>query len=278
MQTIKIYTPYDCVIISNQGEEFLSANTHLILDKEEKLFVYPINKSMSYSFILDPAKSSPYYREILHNNEKHIFLLGGILSNSYQCQTYSYNGKPCHIKMGSERVIFEYEGGEREILLPFPAHKFSSGRQNHVLYTLCEGEENLLVALNLINKKTKTFQGKRIEIEKEGFFVENSHCITKYAFEKEGVVLKEVRPIRSPALPTISFFTFLRARDYQNAYALLSPALQEGLSQKDFKHFMGEITYFFPLEEDCVFALSNSQSKIFTLSFEEGKICDIDDE
>ncbi len=279
MKNIEIYTPFDCLIVSAEGQQFLSQNQHLSLDEAQNLFVYPVGKSTCYSFVLDTSQPSPFYKTISRGDKTLVFLLDGLLSNSYELYSFTFHGKICQVKTGSEKVVFACDKAEREVFLPFPVQKYEAKNDEHIVYVLCQGEKlSSLVAFNLLNKHAKIFTGNAISLCEHGFIVENDFSSNEYSFDKDGLNRKAVRTSSNSAFSSINFFSCLKEGDYHSAYNMLSSALQTNLSQNDFRKFFGQISYFFPLSQTNVFALSNNQPKLYTLTLSDSQITDIDDE
>lgn len=275
MEKIKIYSPFDCLIYGREGGTFLSANEHLILDREESLFVYPTNRGEGYSFVLDSAKDSPFYKSITYKEERLIFLLGGLLSNAYLITPLSFKGKTCHIKRGRERIVVEYDGWEREFILPHEYANISHKMKGDILQVLCEGSPSILIALNLKSKKVKYFEGD-ITLNENGFTLNTPSSQSEYLIDGDGLSRTKVKLAPATTI-SVHFFSCLKEGDYSLAYSLLSSNLQEGLSQKSFKEFFGRITYFYPLSENEVFALSDGSCRVYCLTIEGEKISEIND-
>lgn len=279
MENIKIYSPFDCLIVGRDCSEFLSKNEHIEINASEKLFVYPIGKPQNFAFILDPNVNSPFYKSITTSGEKLFFLLGGEggILNTYSLVSLSFHGKVFEIKVGRDKLILSYDKTEQELLLPFEIVDFTHGREEHIAYILCHGEScDFLTAFNLENKKIKTFWGDKITISSHKILLENKGNISEYLLDSDGLSLLSSKSVQSNFFAP-NFFTYLKEDNYSSAYSLLSPALQEKLSIKDFKHFFGKISYFFPLSPTKVFALSNGLAKLYTLSIENNLLADIDD-
>lgn len=278
MKIIEIYSPFDCLVVSLERQLFLSANEHLVLDDEKEIFVYPINKTPCYSFTLNPNKSSPFYKSITQEDKTMIFLLDGLLSNTLNIYSFKINGKTCDIKTGSEKVIFCYDNTEREVALSHQVKTFETNCVGHIAYAICHSEDyQTLIAFNLRNKNIKTLSGKRISILNNIIKIENDFAINEYCLDNDGLSVQSVKSLSHPLVAGTNLFSCLKFGDYVSAYAMLSPSLQKNLSQADFKDFFGKISYFFPLSQTQIFALSNSQPKLYTITFSDDKIVEIED-
>lgn len=279
MQNIEVYTPFDCLIVNGERQQFLSQNEHLIIEEAQQIFVYPVSKAPCYSFVLDTSQPSPFYKSISRGDKTLIFLLDGLLSNSYELYTFTSHGKTCQVKAGSEKVVFACDKIEREVILPFPIQKYDAKCEEHIVYVFCEGtNHSFLVAFNLLNKHAKIFSGYTISLKDHGFMVENEDSLTEYLIDKDGISRKTIKTASNCGISSVNFFACLKEGDYISAYNMISSSLQENLSQNDFKKFFGQISYFFPLSQTKIFALSNTQPKLYTLTIADNKITDIDDE
>lgn len=279
MKKIEIYSPFDTLIVSKQGEQFLSSNEHLCIENEEKIFVYPVGKSPCYSFVLSPGFTSPFYKQISYKDKTMIFLLDGLLTNSYSLSTYSEGGKTCNVKIGKEKIVFAIGADEKEVILPFEVNTFKDQKDGHIVTVLCQGDEkSFIVAFNLKTKKIKTFIGNKISLSDNGFSVQNNSSETEYVIDSEGLSRKTVKYNSISPCPAVDFFSRLKEGDKLGAYNMLSSTLQTQISQPDFKSYFGQISYFFPLSENIVFAIANGQNKIYTLEISQNKIVEIDDE
>lgn len=279
MEKIKVYTPFDCVIVGRDCEEFLSENEHIEINAEEKLFVYPIGKPQNFAFVLDINVDSPFYKSLSTLNERLVFLLGGEgILNTYSLSSLTFNGKICDIKVGKDRVIFSYDKTEKEIFLPFEIVDFSQGREAHIAYILCNGNSSdFLIAFNLKNKEIKTLLGDKITLSSNKILLENKGGKSEYLLDGDGLSLLSTKLSQTNFFAP-NFFSNLKEHDYSSAYSQLSPSLQEKLTLSNFKEFFGVISYFFPLSPTKVFAISNGLPKLYTLSFENNLLSDIEDE
>lgn len=282
MNTVKIYTPFDCLVVGKNSSEFLSQNENIVVDENEKLFVYPIGKPQNFSFVLTPSSPSPFYRSITSNGERLIFLLGGetegVLLNSYSLFSLSFMGKTCHVKVGKDRVVFSYDNIEKEVFLPFEIQNFKHQKEEHIVYVLLNGTFDCLVAFNLKTKDVKSFCGEKITLSANKFTLENGNQTSEYLFDSDGlsILSTKLNPLSNFLAP--NFFAHLKQHDFPSAYSLLSKPLQETLSLADFKRFFGSISYFFPISPTKVFAISNNIPKLYTLTIHDNLLADIDDE
>lgn len=278
MNKVKIYTPFDCLIVDKNSQHFLSKNEHLEIEFQEKIFVYPIGRSQCYSFVLETGKTSPYYKEIEYEREKLVFILDGKFSNTYSINNISIGGKVCQIKIGKDKIVFSLDQTEREILFPFSGNDFKINKAQHIVYvTGTENEQDFLVAFNTKNKKAKVFEGDEISLTTNGFILKKNRDKIEYLFDNDGLSILSCELSSQTNYSSIKFFSYLNEGDYQSAYSLLSPVLKSNLTQSNFKNYIGKITYYFPLSPSKIFALSNNTPKLYTITFENSLILDIDD-
>lgn len=277
MEKFEIYSPFDCVIVSQSSQTFLSSNEHLCLSSCDKMFVYPVGKTQNYSFVLDANSSSPFYRTIKKDNKTFIFFLDGVLSEKYEIFTFS-SPKPCNVKVGCGKVVFACEKTERQVNLPRDIVSYTCDKFDHIVYCICKCEDkDYMVAFNTKNKNIKTFSGDEISFNDNLFKISNHNNESTIALDKEGLVLKE-SSISKQNFIAIDLFNALKSSSYEEGYKMLSQSLQENLPLKDFKEYFGKISYFFPINESQVFALSNNKEKIYNLTVTNGQITDMDDE
>ena len=277
MKNFLLYSPYDCLVCSDKSQVFLSQNEHLSLDENEKIFVYPVGKTSRYSFVVDIKSSSPFYKVVSDGDATYAFLLDGLLASTYSVQSFSVNGKTCFVKTGKDKVVFSEGKIEKEIFFPCDMDEFECKKEEHIIYALCKSKNcDFLVAFNASSQKIKTFSGEKISLLEHGFCVENKTSKKEYVIDKDGLSEKSSAVYSYLSQAPTDFFSYLKEGDYHSAYRLLSLSLRENLPEPDFKKFFSRISYFFPLSESKVFALSDGKPVFYTISMDGGKITEIE--
>lgn len=292
MKKIIIYSPYDCLVKTRNEENTLETNCNLEIDRdiEQPISIYPIGKNSKYSFNIDITdKTSKFYSLIEKDDKILIFLLDGLFVENVNIYHFFYKNKPSSIEISSQNIIFSTENNKKVISLPFFAQGYSCGQFSHILYVKFSDKQNdKLIAYNTLSNKAKMFSGEKIEIDKNGFIVNNEktktcQCVKcEYYIDNEGlklkskIVSKEER-IFPQELITYQFLEAIKNNDFKNALSYLSNDLKNNVDEDSLKGYFGDISYFYPIDKNTSFAISDNQNILYEFSIINNKINEISD-
>ncbi len=284
-----IYTSFPCLIESDEKQEHLSQNEHLIIEDEPvSIKVFPENKDIS-PFEIDIENPSPLYRIIKKEDKLLIFLIDGIFAENVICHNFNYDGIKSSIEISKRKVVFCGKKDKKIINMPYQAKNVKVGAFlfiNYVKYDEDNGQT--LIAYNPKKNTAKVFTGEQIELDKDGFTVHKT-CFNykkieeNYYVDKDGLKVrkKDFVTIESSASPieTIpyKFMTAIKLGDFNNSIKMLSTSLSQKLDENVLKKYFGEVSYFYMLDPNTCFAISNNRNVIYEFSLLNDKISDIND-
>lgn len=285
---IVIYSPYDCIVKSNNDETFLTSNEHLILDEQQKIFVYPTGKSSKYSFEINfNEAASPLYRIIQKDDKLLVFLIDGLLAENVDIFSFSHKNQDSFIEIGKNQITFKTASHQKAVLLPAKTENIKCGNFEHINYVAFEDKKkSYLIAYNTLSNKTRLFQGNNIELREDGFVLTNSNSFYKNIVEEYAIDSHELkvksrtfsqRENYSNNFISYMFISSIKIKDYEGAYSLLSQSLQNHLTIDLLKNYFGEISYFYVIDPLTVFAISNGKNVIYEFNIEQDKIKEISD-
>ena len=285
---IVIYSPFDCLIKTQNDEMLLDQNEHIIFeDKFEKIDVYPVNKNSRYSFSIDLDKeSSPFYSIIKQPDKILIFLLDGLIAENVDLFDFSYNGNESNVEIGKNQIIFKSNEHKKTITLPNEVTDVKCGNFKHINYVTFKDEEKCnIIAYNVTNNKTKLFQGENIEITDNGFVITNERnnfykkIVEEYIVDEQGLKSKSKVFSQKESFPDslvpYMFMNSLKLKDYENAIQFLSDELKNKLNPQALKNYFGDISYFYIIDQTTAFAIANGKNLIYSFKTSQNKIYDI---
>ena len=289
---IVIYTPYDCLVKVGKDEIELNLNEHLeISSSNENIFIYPIDRKNGYSFTINPLSKEDgrFYSKIEKDDKILIFLLEGFYSQSIDIYSYSYKENKSQIEIGQNSVTFTSKHHKKIISFPDKINLLESGNFNFINYVILEQESKKnLLAYNILTNKLKLFKGDNIELTNKGFKVTKiipniyDKVSEEYYVDEEGLKIEEKVFAQSSyvvpdALVPYKFMTEIKNNDYDHAFNLLSENLKNSIDKNALKEFFGDISYFYMLNKNSCFAISNNKNMLYEFSTEKNKINEIND-
>ena len=283
-----IYTSFSCIIKLDGKEEKLSPNQHIQLEEEfENIVVYPLKKNC-YSFVIDFEKASPLYRVIKKEDKTLIFLLDGLLVENVVCKDFNFEGIKSRVEVSQSQIEFVGNQEKKVIYLTRPIRDVKIGAFLFIDYVyFCEDDQQTLIAYNPKTNAAKIFSGNQISIEKEGFCVQKSNFEYKnikeeYYVDKSGLKEKNRlfdilgEPTSSQLLP-YKFISAIKYEDFSGAIDFLSDKLKKHLTSQNLKEYFGHVSYFFMLDPNTCFAISDNKNVLYDFLCDEDKIIEISD-
>ncbi|MBE7074148.1 MAG: hypothetical protein E7379_03560 [Clostridiales bacterium] len=283
MKTI-IYSTFDCLLKTPSLEKELLSKKNISFDEiNEEISVYPMGRSKIIPFTISPPFKSPFYKTIIYNDARLIFLLDGIYVQNVQVYNFTHNGRQSRVEIATKEIHFSTNRTKKILHLPQHFDRFNCDKSYHINYVLCENcQESLFVAFNTINGKVKTFDGEKIELKNNQISIKckNGDNLNLY-LDKDGLKQKEKtfneKAFYNPLYVANNFMNEIKKGEYLSALNFLSPHLKEIHSSLSLQEYFGEISYIFPIDLYTIFALSNDKEKIYSFEIEKGKIVDISD-
>lgn len=289
MKTI-IYSPYDCLVQTTDNKFFLSLNEHLEIDEMfDTLKIYPTGKSKKYSFEVDVKETdSPFYRVIKKDDKNLIFLLDGLVAENVDIFSFEYDNNKSFVEIEKDKITFKTSAKQKIIYPPSKIKNVECGNFKHIDYVKFDGtNKKFFVAYNIFTNKTKLFQGEDIVVNENGIVIttENNNfykkIVEEYFIDDDGLKSRSKVFLRkesfSPQLITFVFMNYIKQRDYDGAFDLLHPSLKKELPTQSLKSYFGDISYFYLIDLQTAFAISNGKNVIYEFTFADNKIIEIND-
>lgn len=279
MKEIIVYSPYDCLIKSKEGQITLNKNEHLVLSSNDPFNVYPVGKSSRYAFVVDLNQQvdSPFYRVLSDNNSLKIFLLDGLLSENCQVFSFFIQGENCSVKASEKYIEFSSTKKQSKVFLPAPYKSLDCGKMQGIVYVhIFEQKQERLLAFNPKTDRIKTFIGDKITVTSSGWKVLGNDE-KEYYVDKEGLKIKDECSIlsKSPVFIGHNFMSLIEDKQFSKAYLHLSSSLQSRLDADALKGYFGNVSYFYFLEPKICFAISDNKNMLYHFDFQDDKICEI---
>ena len=293
MKNIIIYTPYDCLIKTKTEQNLLEKNQHLILENynAQKISVYPIGKSSKYSFNINISeqKDSNLYSIIEKDENLLVFLLDGLIAENIKIYNFTFQNKRSSIEVSSQKIVFSTENNKKIIRLPNESKNFICGNFNHIIYAKFSDSYNeKIIAYNTLTNHAKMFSGDNININNNGFIIKNNSSTSyqniqsEYFIDNQGLKVKSKSLIPSDRflpedLISYNFMESIKNNDYKNALSYLSENLQSKINETTLKNYFGDISYFYTIDKNSCFAISDNKNILYDFSILNNKINEITD-
>ena len=290
MKTI-IYTSFPCLVKLDEKQENLTKNENLIIDEDfEKLLIYPTERGR-ISFEVDiNEKENNFYRIIERGGKRLIFLLDGLYAENCEICEFEYNGIKSKIEIYQRKVIFSGRESKKIIHLNKKYRDFKYGNFKYIDYCLLNNYDNncTLIAYNSQKNTAKVFNAKEILIDENGFSLIDSafgySSISQILYvDEEGLKVRKKDFISSSlSTPTetlsYQFLNSVKIGDFDKALSMLSPNLNNRLNKDSLKAYFGNISYFYMLNPQSAYAISNDKNVVYEFQIENNKIRDISSE
>lgn len=285
-----IFTSFDCLIKFRDKQKFLEKNQNISFDDEYGLiYVYPTGKSDRYSFTLNPQNPSPsiFYRTIKRDDGVYFFLIDGLILENVDVYSFSYKGDDSFIEIDKSKISFITKKHKKTISLPSQIKSVKCGNFKHIDYvSFASVGKHFLIAYNIASNKAKLLQGEKIDILEDGFIVSEKNQNYKrieeeYVVDEDGLKVKSrvfTQKEKSFGNQTVyDFMSAINIKDYESAISLLSPSLQDKISTSTLKNYFGDISYFFCIDKNSCFAISNDKNTLYNFSVNNNLIDEISD-
>lgn len=289
MKDIVLYSPYECLIKSNNNEMMMNENEHITLVATDLIYVYPVGRTKKYSFVIDINDKDNQFYSVIEKDDKYlVFLVDGLLSQNSEIFNFKYNNLESFIEVSSHAVTFKTKNNKKKIYIYQKPNTVKCGNFSFIDYVLLElNKSNLLVAYNVKNNNAKQFSGEKIEIKTNGFKIYSSKNIydnieEEYYIDNEGLKLKDKSFVMAEQkypdeLIPYQFMCAVKNGDTNLMNNLLDENIKEKLSIDDVKSYFGNIEYFYMIDCRTCFALSDRQNVIYEFYVKNHKINEISD-
>ena len=268
MKTL-VYTSFDCLLKLKNKDIVLDKNEYANLEDISSFFVYPTGKQGLIPFEVNLEKETAFYRIVKKDDRTLIFLINGIFAENIEKHSFSYNGKTCDVEISPSKICFSTKKRKKILSIPCDSKNFSCDIIFHIVYIkFSTDDEECIILFNIHSSSSKIFYGKKIQLEKDGFLIENNYSKQSFLIDKDGLKIKESKSFggasHSSQMVATSFLQAIKDYDYSTAFAMLSPSLSSSQSEQNLKDFFGEISYIYSLDPYTIFAISNGKNSIFT--------------
>ena len=291
MKPIIIYSPFSCILKTNDQEIEIDQNEHAIINNDEqKIYVYPIGKTKRYSFIIDMSnKKSEFYTLIEKDNKILIFLLDGLLSENIDIFHLQHNNYETTVEISKFLVSFKTKNHKKQIILNAKPLQTKCGSFYNIDYALLNfDKKDSIIAFNSKTNHLRQFTGDKIELTENGFIVTTNNEATykkikaEYYVDSQGLKSKEkiftiTDQIYPEELVPYQFMSAIKNEDYHQVDILLSETLKSKITLDDVKSYFGKISYFYMIDWNVCFALSNNDNIIYEFYIKDNKITEIID-
>lgn len=291
MKTV-IYTSFPCLIKVNEIEETLSQNENLIIDENcEKLLVYPLQKGkISFEINLSIHENN-FYRIIERGGKRLVFLIDGLYAENAEICEFKYQNIKSKVEVYPQKVVFSNSDCKKIIHLSEKYLSYKCGNIKFIDYCILENLDNgnTLIAYNAQKNTARVFNADEIKLDDEGFVLNSSAfgytSISQHLYiDDEGLKIrkKDFISASSQLVPeeTIpyQFLNSIKYGDYEKGLNMLAPQLNDRLNCESLKSYFGDISYFYMLNPNTAYAISNNQNVIYEFQVKDQKICEISSE
>lgn len=287
MKTYKLKSKYFCLIKSADFETMLEPSQTLEVETNENLMVYPIGKGRAYlPFTVDTKnlKNSTNYSYASLGEEVLICFSDAAKCSSYTIERKNIGGSEFVYEIGQESFSAAYKNWKKTFALSDYFDSYKTGSKNDIAYIFfSNARKKSLYAFNIKNGNARHFEGDDITITPEGFSTTLTYGNTKnskeYKIDAQGLKTSKVSgdyKISNPQTVAYHFLDALKNNDYDSAYDLCNPKLQNQISKSNLKNFFGALADFFSLDAYKYAVLSGNELKIYLFDIVNEKIDEIE--
>ncbi len=277
MENYQLRSTYPCVVKWQGGEEFLEEGQALEFEKAERLFIYPATgRRDDISFVLDMACPGARVQTFKVDEQTIFYLASNKIDETIVEEKIEVSGRQVLMQIGTDNLKIVLDNVTKIYEIQHPKKYEVLAVDDFALLKITALNEMQLVVFNVKTFDCEIITADKIEIvggeimallggREEKYLINSGKFSQVRAFDFSS---------KNPAVTGMMFLQNLKMHHYSEACnfvdSLLSP------SSDKLKAYFGEITDFFPLDENRYLLIKKSGHDVVKLDLKNSLICNIE--